>query len=277
MAPDRPQPSLAAYCGAESWRQPEWRVLIGDQGERVADDAVVSAEDALDEAEHAAPIAAGEQDGEPGRYHDEEQRDFQEEQHDVVRDGEQPFDQWQPPVEVSGGVWIGVVQPDPLVVKSRSCRNSALESCRSCGLAEVGVRRANGGVAGVFAVISDRPAMMTNPTTHAMNTPPSTAARYSACCNARTGSRDTPDPKAAGLARTALTGPLPRPSTPGIPTGHPRRWSASRTCRSLTLGTCSKPASTCSNTAGPRRYAPAPGADPRVVLSATAMCGVARA
>ena len=37
------------------------------------------------------------------------------------------------------------------------------------------------------------------------------AARYSACCKARTGSAGTPrtDPCAAGLAETALTGPLP--------------------------------------------------------------------
>src|SRR5579859_2252263 len=36
------------------------------------------------------------------------------------------------------------------------------------------------------------------------------AARYSACCKARTGSAGTPrpDPFAAGLALTALTGPL---------------------------------------------------------------------
>jgi hypothetical protein len=36
------------------------------------------------------------------------------------------------------------------------------------------------------------------------------AARYSACCKARTGSAGTPrpDPDAAGLALTALTGPL---------------------------------------------------------------------
>src|SRR5512142_3448772 len=35
------------------------------------------------------------------------------------------------------------------------------------------------------------------------------AARYSACCKARTGSRATArDPEAAGLALTALTGPL---------------------------------------------------------------------
>src|SRR5580704_18996712 len=34
------------------------------------------------------------------------------------------------------------------------------------------------------------------------------AARYSACCKARTGSRGTRDPCAAGLALTALTGPL---------------------------------------------------------------------
>src|SRR5216683_3959788 len=35
------------------------------------------------------------------------------------------------------------------------------------------------------------------------------AARYSACCKARTGSPDTEDPFAAGLAETALTGPPP--------------------------------------------------------------------
>src|SRR6185437_7845062 len=34
------------------------------------------------------------------------------------------------------------------------------------------------------------------------------AARYSACCKARTGSQVTGDPFAAGLALTALTGPL---------------------------------------------------------------------
>src|SRR4029077_13890763 len=34
------------------------------------------------------------------------------------------------------------------------------------------------------------------------------AARYSACCKARTGSPATGDPFAAGLALTALTGPL---------------------------------------------------------------------
>src|SRR5204862_2260381 len=37
------------------------------------------------------------------------------------------------------------------------------------------------------------------------------AARYSACCKARTGSAGTtprPDPSAAGLALAALTGPL---------------------------------------------------------------------
>src|SRR5438874_5504479 len=34
------------------------------------------------------------------------------------------------------------------------------------------------------------------------------AARYSACCKARTGSPATGDPCAAGLALTALTGPL---------------------------------------------------------------------
>ena len=80
MAPDRGRPGLAA-CGARSWRQPERRVPVRDQGERVADDAVVPAENAFDEAEHAARIAASEHYGEPGRDHDEERRDVQEEKH----------------------------------------------------------------------------------------------------------------------------------------------------------------------------------------------------
>jgi hypothetical protein len=60
MAPDRPQPSLAA-CGAGSWRQPERRVPIGDQDKRVGGDPVVPAEYAFDEAEYATGITAGEQ------------------------------------------------------------------------------------------------------------------------------------------------------------------------------------------------------------------------
>src|SRR5690242_10994937 len=51
------------------------------------------------------------------------------------------------------------------------------------------------------------------------------AARYSACCKARTGSPATGDPCAAGLALTALTGPLlhntahRRSSGPSLPAG----------------------------------------------------------
>src|ERR1700722_20689292 len=75
-------PSDRAWPG--SWCQPEGRVPIRDQGERVGDDAVVPAENAFDEAEYAARVEAGEQDGEPGHDHYEERRDVQEEQHDVV-------------------------------------------------------------------------------------------------------------------------------------------------------------------------------------------------
>src|SRR6266851_3422406 len=46
--------------------QPEWRVTIGDQDERVPEDAVVPANHALHVVEDAARIAPGEQDGEPG-------------------------------------------------------------------------------------------------------------------------------------------------------------------------------------------------------------------
>src|SRR5712691_6918274 len=103
-------------AGLGSWCQSEGRVLIRDQEERVGDDAVVPAKNAFDEGEYAARVAAGEQDSEPGHDHCEERRDVQEEQHDVVRDGQQPFDQRQPPVEVGGRVRVAVVQFDPLVV-----------------------------------------------------------------------------------------------------------------------------------------------------------------
>ena len=74
------------------------------------------AEYAFDEAEYATRVTAGEQDREPGHDHREERSDLQEEQHDVVRDGQQPFDQRQPPVHVAGGVRVGVVEADRLVI-----------------------------------------------------------------------------------------------------------------------------------------------------------------
>ena len=59
---------------AAAWRpyrqlraQAEGRVLVGDQDERVGDDAVAPADDALDEVEQAPRVAAGEQDREPRR------------------------------------------------------------------------------------------------------------------------------------------------------------------------------------------------------------------
>src|SRR5450755_688922 len=97
-------------------RQPERRVPIGDQYERVGGDPVVPAEHTFDEAKYATRVTAGEQDREPGHDHREERGDLQEEQHDVMRDGQQPFDQRQPPVEVRGRVRIGVIKLDPLVV-----------------------------------------------------------------------------------------------------------------------------------------------------------------
>src|SRR5215469_6875498 len=67
-----------AARGAGSRRQPERRVPVGDQDERVGGDPVVPAEYAFDEAEYVTGITAGEQDREPGHDHREERGDFQE-------------------------------------------------------------------------------------------------------------------------------------------------------------------------------------------------------
>lgn len=61
----------------------------------------------LDEAEQATRVAAGDQDREARHDHGNQRRDDQDEQHDVERDGEQPFDQRQPPVQAPGGVSPG--------------------------------------------------------------------------------------------------------------------------------------------------------------------------
>src|SRR6266536_2546949 len=49
--------------------QPKWRVLVGDQDDRVGDNPVVPADDALHEIKQASGVVPGEQDGEPGEDH----------------------------------------------------------------------------------------------------------------------------------------------------------------------------------------------------------------
>jgi hypothetical protein len=96
--------------------QPERRVLVGDEGERVGGHPAGPPEDPLDEREHAPGIGAGEHDGEPRDDHDHERGEVEEGKHHVVRDRGQPLHQRQPPVEIALGIRIGVVQVNRLVI-----------------------------------------------------------------------------------------------------------------------------------------------------------------
>jgi len=61
-----------ASAGRRAWLpgQPERRVLVGDEGERIGGHPAAPAEDSLDEGEHAAGVGTGEHDGEPRHDHD---------------------------------------------------------------------------------------------------------------------------------------------------------------------------------------------------------------
>src|SRR6266516_1653390 len=100
---------------AASRAQLEGRVAVGDEDQRVADDAVVPPEHALDVVEYRARIAAAEEDRKPRPDDGEERYDVQEEEHDVVRNGKQPLHERQPPVQLPR---VGVldVQADGLLL-----------------------------------------------------------------------------------------------------------------------------------------------------------------
>src|SRR5215831_18540295 len=110
-----PRPTCAAARGSPaqalrgttaSGGEAERRVLVGDQGQRVADHTVVPTEYADHEIENAPRIGTGEQNREPGNDHREERPDVEEGQDYVVRDRQQPLDQRKPPVQ-PGGIRIG--------------------------------------------------------------------------------------------------------------------------------------------------------------------------
>ena len=63
-----------------------------------------------------AEVAAGKQDGEPGHDHHYHGGNLQEGQRNIVRDGQQPFHQRQPPIQVKPGIGVRVVQADRLMV-----------------------------------------------------------------------------------------------------------------------------------------------------------------
>lgn len=76
------------------------------------------AERALDEVEDSARVATGEEDREPSADDGEEDADVEEEEDEVVGDGEQPLDQWQPPLEPLG-IGVGKVEVDGLLFVRR--------------------------------------------------------------------------------------------------------------------------------------------------------------
>jgi len=104
--------------------QPEWRVPIGDEQERVAGDPIAPAEDAHDKVEQTPGVGSREENRKPGDDDGDHGSDPQEEENDVVRDSEKPLDQGQPAVqlasirvregEVDGlllvGRWIPIVE-----------------------------------------------------------------------------------------------------------------------------------------------------------------------
>src|SRR5205085_10334149 len=79
-----PQRRPAAARRARSGAEPERRVGVSHEDQRVADYAVVPADDALNEAEDPARVAAREQDREPCADGGEKNGDVEEEQHHVV-------------------------------------------------------------------------------------------------------------------------------------------------------------------------------------------------
>src|SRR5215208_3016104 len=92
----------------------ERRIDVGDEDERIGDDAVVPAQDPLDEVEDAARVAAREEDREPGADYREDDPDVEEDEDDEVRDGQKPLDERQPAVQ--GPRSIGVVKVEAHVL-----------------------------------------------------------------------------------------------------------------------------------------------------------------
>src|SRR4051812_10783596 len=88
LLPDGPRP-----VGGRSRAEPERRVTIGDEQERIGANAVGPAEHAEDEVEQTARIPAREEDREPREDDREDRGEPQKREHDEVRDRQKPFDE----------------------------------------------------------------------------------------------------------------------------------------------------------------------------------------
>src|SRR6476646_1578941 len=83
---------LALFASGDDPRlraQAERRISVGNECERIADNAVRPAEHTGNEVEQPRGIAAREENREPGEDHREERKEPQEREQEVVRDREQ--------------------------------------------------------------------------------------------------------------------------------------------------------------------------------------------
>jgi hypothetical protein len=97
--------------------QAEWWIAVGHQQECVGLHPQPPATDPDVEVKEAPRVSTGRQNSEPGYDQCEEAGNAEEKQDEIMRDHEQPLDQWIPPVEVS--FYIGVInfQVDRLLVE----------------------------------------------------------------------------------------------------------------------------------------------------------------
>src|SRR2546425_3847862 len=109
-------PQLTAGAGFPySLRRAERRVFIGYEDERVAGDPIAPPYDPNHEVEEAARVLSGEDDGEPGEDHRHDRPNRQKEEHDVMGNGQQPFHQRKPLIELAR-VGIGEIQVNGLLL-----------------------------------------------------------------------------------------------------------------------------------------------------------------
>ncbi len=76
-------------------------------------------ENTHDVVEQPARVAPGEEDRQPCGNGGQDHTDRQDEEDDVVRDGEQPLDEWQPPIEVGAHVGVGQLEVHGLLLVGR--------------------------------------------------------------------------------------------------------------------------------------------------------------
>src|ERR1700694_5038634 len=93
-------PSLFRLEGAHCSPQTERRGMVGHQREGIAIDPIAPPEYPNDEIKQSARIRTGEENREPRSDDGDHCREAKKKEHDVVRNGEEPFDERQPSVQL---------------------------------------------------------------------------------------------------------------------------------------------------------------------------------